>query len=174
MSVCICSNSLAADYRTLPLRVVSTLTPSFSSPASPRTSSFHPYSPISYATRIYTRSLCASLPRSSSTTRLGGHTARCHVTALEMYRKRRCTDTQHNDSPLLTRAVSPTCPVCAFLSASARALVLSRPPEIVHSILGALCESRYIALRRQTLGPLFRFPRKSSCEHSKDNRAKMC
>lgn len=76
-SVCICSNSLAADYRA----------------ASPHRSHvvvlphFHPYSPISSAPYLrpdpFPR---AHLPLDS----VG--TAQCHVTALEMYRKRPCTD----------------------------------------------------------------------------------
>lgn len=76
-SVCICSNSLAADYRA----------------ASPRRSHvvvlphFHPYSPISSAPYLRPNPFPrAHLPLDSV------DTEQCHVTALEMYRKRRCTD----------------------------------------------------------------------------------
>jgi len=89
MSVCICSNSLAADYRA----------------ASPRRSHvvvlphFHPYSPISSAP--YLR---RPLLPSPSTTRLDGYSAVSrnrtrNVSKEAMYRQR-------NDSPLLARSFS--------------------------------------------------------------------
>lgn len=103
MSVCICSNSLAADYRAASPRRVH-LAPI---PCRRPLPHFHPYSPISSALYLHPTPSLESIYHSTRGHGAVSRNRTRNVSKEAMYRQR-------NDSPLLARSFS-----CLFSSVSA-------------------------------------------------------
>lgn len=126
-SVCICSNSLAADYRAAsPRRVHPVRSYVLSSPT-----------PLS---SLFSHFLClVSTPEPPRAHLLLDSVgmAQCHVTASEMYRKRRCTD--HVTTRLYSPAASPACPILLSRVVLSRAYLIRTFRESMLRTFTQLC-----------------------------------